>query len=111
MNKYYLLFLAAVTIASFGQVALKKGALEKKSSFLRQYFNRYVFLGYGLLFLSIMFVSYSYREVALKEGPILESLTFILVPLQSSIFFQERLSIRRIVGFSIIILGVVVFLM
>ncbi len=111
MNKYYLLFLTAVTIAAFGQVALKKGALEKKSSFLRQYFNWYVFLGYVALFLSMAFVSYSYREVALKEGPILESLTFILVPLLSNIFFQERLSTRRIMGFCVIIVGVMVFLM
>lgn len=108
MSKYHVLFIAAVTIAAFGQVALKKGAI-KASSFFKQYSNIWVLSGYLLLLLSLGMNSLAYRGVPLKIGPVLESLGFLIVPLLSRFFFKERITVSRICGFILIIIGVMVF--
>ena len=108
MNKYYLLFLTAVTIAAFGQVALKKGA-GKTSSLLGQYLNIWVLGGYLLFFSSMALSSLAYRGIPLKSGPVLDSLGFVLVPLLSRVFFGEKMTASKFWGFTLILLGVVVF--
>ena len=110
MSSYHLLFLFAVAVAGFGQVALKRAAMEKQGrSLLRQYANGYVLLGYFLMLCSMGMVSVAYRGVPFKEGPMLESLTFIWVPLLSSFFLGERITKTKALGFLIIIFGVVIF--
>jgi drug/metabolite transporter (DMT)-like permease len=109
VSKYHLLFLFAVAVAGFGQVALKRAAMEQGRSLLRQYANGYVVLGYFLMFCSMGMISVAYRGVPFKEGPVLESLTFVWVPLLSSFFLGERITKTKALGFLIIIFGVVVF--
>lgn len=108
MSKYHVLFIAAVTVAAFGQVSLKKGAMGDRS-FWKQYFNPYVGLGYLLLILSMGMALIAYREVPLKEGPILDSLGFVFVPVLSRVFFKERISSSRFLGFLLILVGIAVF--
>lgn len=108
MSKYHVLFIAAVTIAAFGQVSLKKGAMKDRS-FWKQYFNPHVGLGYLLMLCSMGMVSIAYRGMPFKEGPVLESLTFIWVPLLSYFFLGERITQTRAFGFLTIIFGVVIF--
>ena len=109
MSKYHFLFLFAVAIAGFGQIALKKVALERNRSLLQQYVNIHVALGYFLMLCSMVMVSVAYRGMLFKEGPMLESLTFIWVPLLSSYFLGERITHSKLLGFCIIILGVLIF--
>lgn len=109
MSKYHLLFLFAVVVAGFGQVALKRAAMEQGRSLLLQYANGYVLLGYFLMLCSMGMISVAYRGVPFKEGPMLESLTFIWVPLLSSFFLRERITKNKTLGFLIIIFGVVIF--
>ncbi len=109
MNKYYSIFFLAVVFAAFGQVLLKKGAILGITSFWKQFLSYYVLFGYCLLFLSLMMVSFSYREVPLKMGPVFDSFGFIFVPLFSWLFFGEKFSTIKIFGFALIILGVIVF--
>jgi len=108
VNKYYMIFLAAVVVAAFGQVALKKGTAGE-SPFWRQYANPYVGAGYLMMFCSMGMVSFAYRGVPLKAGPVLESLGFIIVPLLSRAFFDEQITKSRFWGFVLIVIGVVIF--
>ena len=39
MNGYYALGILSVTIASFSQILLKKGAMKQYDSFIREYLN------------------------------------------------------------------------
>jgi len=108
VSKYHVLFISAVIIAAFGQVALKMGAMRDRS-FWKQYFNPYVGLGYFLMLCSMGLVSVAYHGVPLKTGQILDSLGFIFVPMLSRVFFEERISSSRFWGFLLILVGIAVF--
>ena len=109
MSKYHLLFLFAVAVAGFGQVALKRAAMEQGRSLLWQYTNGYVLLGYALMLCSMGMVSVAYRGVPLRTGPVLDSLGFLFVPVLSMVFFSEKISRLKILGFFLIISGILIF--
>ena len=109
MSKYHLLFLFAVAVAGFGQVALKRAAMEQKSSLLRQYMNWYVLLGYLLMLCSMGMAALAYRGVPLKTGPVLNSLGFIFVPIMGRVFFSERITRVKGLGFMLIVFGILIF--
>ena len=110
MSSYHLLFLFAVAVAGFGQVALKRAAMEEQGrSLLRQYANGYVLLGYFLMLCSMGMVSVAYRGVPLKIAPALDSLGFVLVPMLSWLFFGERITRTKGLGFLLIVFGILIF--
>ncbi len=109
MSSYHLLFLFAVAVAGFGQVALKRAAMEQGRSLLRQYANGYVLLGYFLMLCSMGMISIAYRGVPLKIAPALDSLGFVLVPMLSWLFFGERITRTKGLGFLLIVSGILIF--
>lgn len=111
MSRHHFLFLFAVVVAGFGQIALKKAALDKYCSLLRQYTNTYVVIGYFLLLVSMGMASIAYRGIPLKVGPALDSLGFVLVPVLSWVFFDEKLTKAKGIGFLIIVCGVLIFVL
>ena len=111
VSRHHFLFLFAVVVAGFGQIALKKAALDKNCSLLRQYTNTYIVIGYFLLLVSMGMASIAYRGIPLKVGPVLDSLGFVLVPVLSWIFFDEKLTKAKGIGFLIIVCGVLIFVL
>ncbi len=109
MNKYYLMMIGAVIISSFSQILLKKSATHKYDSFIREYMNPYVIVGYGMMVVSTLLIIAAYRGLDYKNGPIIESLGYILVMVLSYVFFREKVSGRKILGYALILLGVIVF--
>ena len=106
---YYILYLASVTIAAFSQLLLKKSANRPHDSFLKEYLNPDVIGGYGLLVVSMLLTIGAYRGLAYKNGPIIESLGYVLVMLLSGIFLKERINSRKIAGTALILTGIFVF--
>ena len=117
MAKYILLILSGVFLNAFAQVLLKKGMLgigyfEVQFQNLfpvikKVAINSYILLGLGsygisvaiwLLVLARVEVSYAY--------PFL-SVGYVVVTLMGYFMFQESLSWIRVVGISIIIVGVI----
>ena len=100
-----------VFISSVSQVLLKKGALvnEGKTGFKAQYLNGYVIGGYALLLVAMLIPLYGYRFVDLKYGAVIESLGYAFVMVLSFLFFGEKITLRRLIGNIVIILGVVLF--
>lgn len=110
MSSYHLLFLFAVAVAGFGQVALKRAAMEEQGrSLLRQYANGYVLLGYFLMLCSMGMASIAYRGMPLKAGPALDSLGFMFVPIMGRVFFGERITRTKGLGFLLIVSGILIF--
>lgn len=109
MNKYYLFMICAVVISSFSQILLKMSASRKHSSLIREYLNLYVITGYGMMVVSTLLFVAAYRGVDYKNGPVIESLGYILVMVLSYLFFKERVSKRKILGYGMILLGVLIF--
>lgn len=107
---YHYLFLAAsVTVASFSQILLKKGAMKEYPTFLKQYLNPWVISGYALMFGSVFLTNCALRTLSYLNAPMAESLGYVLVPLLSALFFKEKLTLRRSVGIGCIIIGMIIF--
>ena len=108
-TSYYILYLISVTIAAFSQLLLKKSANRTHESLLKEYLNLYVIGGYGLLVVSMLLTIGAYRGLAYKNGPIIESLGYVLVMLVSGIFLKEKITARKIAGTALILVGILVF--
>lgn len=109
INQYLLCMLISVSIASVSQILLKKSALQKYDSVIKEYLNPWVIGGYGILFLSMLMSVYAYSGVDFKNGPVIESLGNVFVPVLSWFVFGEKLSVRKMAGILCIMLGIMVF--
>ena len=109
MNKYYAFMLCSVVLASFSQIILKKSANEKHENFIREYVNICVISGYVLLMISTVTTILAYKGIEYKNGPIIESLGYILVLILSRIFYKDKISKRKILGNVLILSGIVIF--
>ena len=109
-NPYILLMFAAVVVSSASQILLKKGAQQKHASFIREYLNPFVIVGYVLMLATTIMNVLAYSGgVEYKNGPVIETLGFILVMVLSRFFFQEKITRRKLAGNLLILLGVVIF--
>lgn len=110
-NPYMLCLFIAVFIAAVSQILLKKGASKKYLVWWREYINPWVIGGYGLLFGSMLLDIVAYTGVEYKNGPVMESLGNILVPLLSFLLLKEKMTPRKILGTIVIVCGMIVFYM
>ena len=108
-DNHYLFLAASVTLASFSQILLKKGAMKGYASLLRQYLNPWVICGYGLLFVSLFLTNCALRTLDYLNAPVAESLGFVLVPALSAVLFGERLTWQKSVGIGCIVAGMIIF--
>lgn len=109
MNGYYALGILSVVIASFSQILLKKGAIKKYDSFIREYLNPYVMTGYAFMFGSVFLTMIVYRGMDFMNVPVLEAIGYVLVPLLSYLFFKESLSHKKLLGIACILAGIFVY--
>ncbi|MCR5293628.1 MAG: multidrug ABC transporter [Lachnospiraceae bacterium] len=110
LNPWILLIALSATVASFAQVLLKKSAGEKHKNFIEEYVNWKVICGYGLMFLGMFLTIIAYgKGVQYKEGPIMESIGNIWVVLLSFLFFREPITKRKVLGNTLILLGIACF--
>ncbi len=110
MSQYSFVILIGVLIASISQIFLKKSAEKKYSSFVYEYFNIQVLIGYLLMFFSVFLNLYALNNgVNVKEVPVIESLGFIFVPILSILFLNERLVAKQYAAIVLILSGIFVF--
>ena len=109
LSPYLLFFVASSAVAAFAQVLLKKSAAKKHDSFLREYLNPYVIIGYMLMLVGMLLVVWGYRYVDFKNGPVMESLGFVWVMILSRIFFREKMTVKKILGNILILAGIATF--
>lgn len=107
---YYLLVIISVLSAAGAQMLLKQGSKKHYASFLRQYLNPWVISGYGIMGCSLLLNIFCLsRGVLVKEISIIESLSYLFVPLLSWLFFKEKVTWRKAGAIVVIMVGVVVF--
>ena len=109
VNKYFFLLVLSVAVASFSQILLKKSAQKTYTSVLREYLNAYVVIGYGMMVLSTLLTVAGYAGVEYKNGAVIESLGFVLVMFLSRFFFGEKITKNKLLGNSLILLGILIF--
>lgn len=113
MNKTVLLYsgvlLLGVFISAISQVMLKKAAMKKHNSVIKEYLNPLVIFAYvlfvGTTFLSIL----AYKGIPLSMGPILEATSYIYVTIFGVTIFKEKMNSKKVVALGMIIVGIVVY--
>lgn len=109
VNKYILLLVLSVVVASFSQILLKKSAEKTHASVIREYLNPFVIIGYGMMVLSTLLTVGGYVGLEYKNGAVIEALGFVLVMFLSRIFFGEKITKKKLLGNSLILLGIFAF--
>lgn len=105
----YIILFCGVFIASSSQILLKKSAMINYPNKLKEYLNPYVIIGYGMIFLSMILSIIAYKMTDYKNGPLMETVGFVLVLLYGCLFFKEKLSLRKLLGCIFIICGIIIF--
>lgn len=108
-NGYFLIYVCSVTLAAVSQILLKKSALKEHDGFLKEYLNPYVIGGYGLTGVSMLLTILAFRGMEYKNGPIIESLGYILVMLFGIFIFRERFTRKKGIGTLLILVGIFVY--
>ena len=108
---YKFVVVFSVMAAAGAQMLLKKGAQSPpKTSLISQYLNRWVISGYLVLGLSLFINIYCLSQgVQVKEISIIESLSYLFVPLFSWFFFRETINWKKVGSICIIIVGIIIF--
>lgn len=109
MNSYVFLLIASVLIASCSQIILKKSASKEYSSIIREYLNVRVIVGYGMMVISTILTIFAFKGLDYKNGPIIESLGYIFIMFLSRIFLKEKITKKKVIGNTLILLGILVF--
>lgn len=107
---FKILVIFSVLFAAAAQMLLKQGARKQYSSFLRQYLNPWVIGGYGIMGCSLLLNVFCMGHgVQVKEVSIIESLSYLFVPVLSWLVFKEGITWRKAGAIVMIMVGVVVF--
>lgn len=114
MNDLYIyigILILSVLVASVSQILLKLSANKKYASAFREYFNKYVIMGYGLLFLSTILTMIALKKVPLSWSPVIESSSYIFVSVMGYFILKECFTKRKIMGLLVIFAGILIFSM
>ncbi len=103
------LLLFSVFISSVSQILLKKAANRTYESTIKEYMNPLVIGAYGMFFCSVILTMLALRYVPLSMSPILESTGYIFVSVMGYFFLKERFTRRKLLGFALILVGVIIF--
>lgn len=111
MNKSIpiLLLFISVFISSISQIILKKAANKEYSSFIKSYMNIRVIGAYCIFFAAVLIDLYAFKFVPVSFVPVIESTSYFFIIILSRIFLHEKLTLKQIIGISIIMLGVFLY--
>lgn len=114
---YYIVVILSVFAAACAQMLLKKGTQLPSSlgdgrvwRFLKQYLNPWVIGGYTIMFASMVVNIWAMSKgVMVKEVSIIESLSYLFVPVLSFFLFREKLTWKKIGAIGVIMCGIIIF--
>lgn len=106
---FSLIFLFGVFVSSVSQILLKKSAQKEYPNKLKEYLNARVIFAYIIFFGATLCSILAYTVIPLSLGPIIESAGYIFVAVLSWLFLKEKISKQKMLGISIIIIGIVIF--
>lgn len=112
---YNLLFVSflfiSVFISAISQVLLKKEALKPHDSKLAEYLNKNVIFAYFLFFLAIFIDMLALHRVPASFIPVIETSSYIFIIIFGKFFFNESITLKKLLGISFIISGIVIYIL
>lgn len=109
LSKYIAIWMVSVFISSVSQVMLKIAANRTYDKKIKEYLNPIVITAYGIFFVSTLLTMYALKFVPLTMSPIIESTSYIFVPVLGVFMLREKISRRRWLGMGIMLVGIFVF--
>lgn len=106
---FSLIFVFGVFISSISQILLKKSAKREYPNKIREYLNARVIFAYIIFFAATLCSILAYTIIPLSLGPILESAGYIFVAVLSWLFLKEKITKQKMLGLSIIIIGIIIY--
>ena len=106
---FSLIFVFGVFISSVSQIILKKAAQKEYPNKIREYLNARVIFAYIIFFGATLCSIWAYTVIPLSLGPILESAGYIFVAFLSWLFLKEKITKKKMLGLSIIIIGIIIY--
>ena len=110
MNSGVLIYLITPFLSALSQLLLKKAADNPKYSGIRTYLNGQVILAYGLFFGCMLLNVVALRTLDLTIASILEASGYIYVMALSFFFLKEKITLRRLIGNIVIVIGIILTL-
>lgn len=109
ISKYAAIWLFSVFISSVAQIMLKVSANKTYENKIKEYVNPIVISAYGIFVVSTLLTMYALRYVPLTMSPIIESCSYVFVPVLGVLVLRERISKRRLLGMAVMAVGILVF--
>lgn len=112
MNKmfiYSMIYIFGVIVSSFAQILLKKSALIKRDSKIKEYLNFKTLFAYFMFFSATLCTLFAYKYIPLSMGPILGATEYIFIAILSYLFIKEKISKKKFLGLLIIVFGVFIY--
>lgn len=106
---FSLIYLSGVFISAIAQIILKKSAGKEYESKIREYLNPYVIIAYAIFFGATFCTIYAYKGVPLSFGPILAASEYVFVAVLSKLFLKENINLKKFIGLSVIITGIIIY--
>ena len=106
---FSLIFVFGVFISSVSQIILKKAAQKEYPNKIREYLNARVIFAHIIFFGATLCSIWAYTVIPLSLGPILESAGYIFVAVLSWLFLKEIITKKKMLGLSIIIIGIIIY--
>lgn len=106
---YACILLFGVFISAISQVMLKKAALKKYDSHIKEYLNPLVIIAYTIFVVSTLLSIIAYKGIPLSMGPILEATSYLYVTFFGVKIFSEKLNLRKILALCLIFIGIIIY--
>ena len=110
-SMYVMILLVNCMLSAFSQILLKKASLKIYGSTVRQYLNAFVISGYGLFFVVLAVNVWLLRFLPLSVlNSVAETLPILLSFASGRLLFGEQITVWKIIGGTLVILGMIVIL-
>lgn len=107
---YIFLLFFSVFISAISQILLKKSALIKYDSFIKEYLNFHVIFAYFIFFCAVIIDLYALRFAPLSFVPVIETSSYFFIIILSRIFLKEKFTIQQLIGIIIILIGIFIYI-
>lgn len=106
MGRFHLILYISVGITAISQIWLKKSAMTKRVAPIRDF---RIYASYFLLFAALMLNIYGLRHVPLTDMAVILPAIFIVIPILSYFFLNERQNLLSWLGVGLICIGTAIY--
>lgn len=98
-------------MSAVSQILLNVSARKKYDSKIGEYLNVYVIASYFILFVTLAINVYLLRFMGLQEENAVAASTYVFVLILSRVILKEKITLKKVIGNVLIVVGILVFIM